>query len=130
MDSVIESLKCVCECCGLFVLEKETKIYAIENCLICNSITLRLLTFSHIDSYAIFNDNICLCLICDKSLLFGNRPKFGILHGLPCVDCQSYLFAPADPSIAKKLLLLTRIWSCLSLNLGFLKLLIRQHILV
>ncbi len=102
MDSVIERLKCVCECCGLFVSEKESQIYAIDDCLIRNSITLGLLILSHIDCCAISNNDIHLCLICSRSLSLGNRPKFGILNGLPRMDCQSYPPALADLSMAEE----------------------------
>ncbi len=90
MDSVIEGLKYVCGCCGLFVLKKESQSYAIDDCLIRNSITSGLLTLSHIDYCAIFDNDICLCLTCNRSLSLGNRPKFGILNGLPRIDCQLY----------------------------------------
>ncbi len=72
MDSVIEGLKCVYGCCGLFVSEKESQIYAIDNCLIRNSITSGLLTLSHIDCCVISDNDICLCLTCSRSLLLGN----------------------------------------------------------
>lgn len=42
MDSVIEGLKYVCGCCGLFISKKKSQIYAINNCLICDSITPKL----------------------------------------------------------------------------------------
>ncbi len=77
MDSVIEGLKCVCGYCGLFVSEKESQIYAIDDCLIRNSITSRLLTLFYIDCCAISDNNIRLCLICNRLLLLGNQPKFG-----------------------------------------------------
>ncbi len=102
MDSVIERLKYVCGCCGLFVSEKESQVYAIDDCLIRNSITSGLLTLSHIDCCAISNNDICLCLTCSRSLSLGNRPKFGILNGLPRVDCQSYPPALADLSMAEE----------------------------
>ncbi len=102
MDSVIEGLKCVCGCCELFISEKESQIYSIDDGLICNSITSGLLTLSHVNSCAISDDNICLCLTCSRSLLLGNRPKFGILNGLLCVDCQSYPLALADLSMTEE----------------------------
>ncbi len=102
MDSVIEGLKCVCGCCGLFVSEKESQIYSINDGLICNAITSGLLTLSHVDSCAISDDDICLCLTCSRSLSLGNRPKFGILNGLPYVDCQSYPPTLADLSMAEE----------------------------
>ena len=90
MDSVIESLNCVCGCCGHFASKKESQISAINDCLIYNFITLELLVISNIDSCGISDNSICVCLIYRKSLSLGNRPKFGILNGLLCADCQSY----------------------------------------
>ncbi len=72
MDSVIEGLKCVCGCCGLYVSEKESQIYSIDDGLICNSITSGLLTLSHIDSCAISDDDIRLYLICSRSFSLRN----------------------------------------------------------
>ena len=89
MNSVIEGLKCVYGYCYLFVLEKKSQIYAKDDCLIRNSIILGLLTFSHTDYCAISDNNICLCLTCNRSFLLGNRSKFGIFNGLSCVDCHS-----------------------------------------
>ena len=68
MDSVIEGLKCDCGCCGLYVSEKESQIYVIDDCLICNSIILELLILFYIDSCNIFDDGICLYLICSRFL--------------------------------------------------------------
>ncbi len=72
MDFFIEGLKYVCECCGLFVSKKNSQIYAIDDCLICNSIISVLLTFSHINSCTISENNICLCLTCSRFLLLKN----------------------------------------------------------
>ena len=60
MDSVIEGLKCVCWCRGLFVLERKSQLFAIDNCLICNSITLAPLVIFNVNS----------CLETDQSLGF------------------------------------------------------------
>ena len=102
MDSVIEGLKCICECFGLFALEKKSQIFAMDDCFIHNFVTSGLLVISNIDSYSISNNGICFYLICRKSLLLRNRPNFGILNGLPCADCQFYLPALVDLSIAKE----------------------------
>lgn len=40
MNSVIEDLKYVCGCYGLFALEKKSQIFTINDCLIYNSIIL------------------------------------------------------------------------------------------
>ncbi len=96
INSVIEGLKWVCGCCSLFISKKESQIYAIDNYLIRNSITLRLLTFSHINYYAISDNNICFCLICSRLLLLENKPKFGIFNGFPRVDYQLYPLALAN----------------------------------
>lgn len=58
--------------------------------------------FSNIDNVAIFNDNICLCLTYSRSFLLKNRPKFEILNGFPCINCQSYLSMLIDLSMAKE----------------------------
>ncbi len=105
MDSIIEELKCVCGYCSLFILEKKSQIYAINDCFICNSITLGLLTPSYIDYCAISNNDICLCLTCSRLLLLENQPKFEIFNGLPHVDCQSYPPVLADLSIAKEVVI-------------------------
>ena len=72
MNSIIEGSKCVFGCYGLFILEKKSQIYAIDDYFICNFITSELLTLSHINCYAIFDNDICLCLACNKSFLLGN----------------------------------------------------------
>lgn len=105
MDSVIEKLKYVCGYYSLFILEKKYEIYVINNCLICNSIILELLTPSYIDYYAISNNDICLCLTYSRLLLLKNQPKFRILNGLPYIDCQLYPPMLADLSIAKKVVI-------------------------
>ncbi|MCJ1349551.1 hypothetical protein MMC31_007792 [Peltigera leucophlebia] len=102
IDSVIEGLKCVCECCGLFASEKESQIFAIDVCLIRNSVASGLLIISNIDSCGISNNGIRLCLTCRNSLSLGNRLKFGILNSLPCVDCQSYPPALGNFSMAEE----------------------------
>lgn len=102
MDSVIEGLKYVCRCCRLFVSEKKSQIYAINDCLICNSIMSKPLTLFYIDSYTIFDNNICLCLTCSRSFLLENQPKFGIFNGLSYVNFQSYSPTLADLSIVKE----------------------------
>lgn len=112
MDSVIESLKCVCGYYRLFVLKKDFQIYAIDNYLILNFITSRLLTFSYINYYAIFDNNICLYLIYSRLFLLRNQPKFGILNSFPHGDCQLYPFALADFSIVKNNCYRSRAFSC------------------
>ena len=102
IDSIIEGLQCVCRYCGLFDLKKKSQIFVIDDCLIHNFVISGLLVISNIHSCGISNDSICLCLICRKLLSLGNRPKFGILNGLPCTDCQSYLPALVDLSMAEK----------------------------
>lgn len=102
MNSVTEGLKCVCGCYELFALEKESQIFAKDDCFIHNSVISGLLVISNIDSCGISNDDIRLCLIYRKSLLLGNRPKFEIFNGLLCTDCQSYLLTLVDLSMAKK----------------------------
>ncbi len=57
MDSIIEGLKCDCGCCGLFVSEKESQIYTINDCLSRNSIISGFLTLSYFHCYAI-SDNV------------------------------------------------------------------------
>ncbi len=103
IDSVIKRLKCVCEYCDLFILEKEYQIYTIDDCLICNSIMLGLLILSYIDYCAISDNNICLCLICSRLFLLENQPKFEILNGLVHVKYQLYLSALTDLSMAKEI---------------------------
>ena len=103
MNSVIEGLKCVCGCYGLFASEKESQIFARDDYLIHNFVMSGLLVISNIDSCGISNDGICLCLTCRKSLLLGNRPKFGILNGLFCTNYQSYLPTLVDLSMAKEI---------------------------
>lgn len=102
IDSIIEGLKYICRCYWLLVSNKKSQIYAIDDCLLCNSTMLIQLTFFYIDYYAISNDNICLYLRCSRWLLFGNQPKFEIFNGFSYVDCQSYLLALADLSITQK----------------------------
>lgn len=63
---------------------------------------MRLLTFFYINSGAISDDDICLCLTYSKSFLLRNQPKFEILNGFPYVDCQSYHLLLADFSIIKE----------------------------
>ncbi len=117
INSIIKSLKCVWGCYGLFISKKVSQIYAIGNCLIYNSITSRLLTFSYIDSCTISDDNIHLCLICSRSILLGNRPKFGILNGFFCVDCQSYPPVIDDFSMAEKVAIACMYWVVFILKL-------------
>ena len=62
IDSIIEGLRYISGCCGLFALEKESQIFAIDDYLIDNSITLELLTISNIDSCGISDNGICFCL--------------------------------------------------------------------
>ncbi len=102
MDSVIEGLKCVYRYCGLFVSKKESQIYAIDDCLIRNSIRSGLLILSYIDCCAISDNDICLYLTCSRLLLLENRPKFGIFNSLPHMDCQLYPLALADLSMAEE----------------------------
>lgn len=116
MNSVIGDLKCVCGCCGVFVSEKESQIYAIDHCLIRDSITLGLLIMSHIDRCAIFDDNIRLCSTCSSLLLLGNRPKFGISNGLLAWIVNPILLRWLISLWLKKPLSLARIRLCLSLN--------------
>ncbi len=61
-----------------------------------------LLVISDVDSCSISADGIRLCPTCCKSLLRGNRPKFGILNGLPHIEYQSYLSVLADLSLTKE----------------------------
>ncbi len=102
MDSVIEGLKCVCGCCGLFISEKKSQIYAIDDCLIRNFIISGLLTFFHIDCCAISNNDIRLCLTCSRLVSLENQPKFGIFNGFPRVDYQLYPPARADLSMTEE----------------------------
>ncbi len=102
MDSVIKGLKCVCGYCGLFVSEKEFQIYAIDDCLIRNSIISRLLTYSHINCCVISDNDIYLCLICSSLLSLDNQPKIEILNGFACMDCQSYPPVLANLFMTKK----------------------------
>lgn len=48
------------------------------------------------------DNDIHFCLICSRLFLLGNQLKPGIFNGLPCMDCQLYLPALADLSIAKE----------------------------
>ena len=102
MDSVIEGLKYIYRCCTLFALEKESQIFAIDDCLIYNSVISGLLVISNNDNCNIFEDDICHCFTCKKLFLLENRPKFGILNGLSRVDCSSCSLALADLSMTKK----------------------------
>ena len=102
MDSIIENLKYICRYYGLFTLGKKSQIFAIDDCLMHISITSRLLVTFNIDSCGIFKDGIYHCFIYRKLVLLGNRLKFGILNGLPHVDCQSYPPVLADHSMAKE----------------------------
>lgn len=102
IDSVIEDLKCICGYCGLFTLEKKSHILAMDDYLIHNSVMSELLVTSNINSCGNFEGGIYLCFTCKKLLLLGNQPKFGILNGLPCIDCQSYPFVLADLFIPEK----------------------------
>lgn len=129
INSIIEDQKCVYRYCRLFVLEKKSQIFAINNCLIHNFVMSELLVICNTDSYGIFKNSIYLCLICKKLLLLENWPKFGIFNGLSCINCQSYLFTFAHLSIAKKLLLLMHTCLYPSLNESLLKLLILHYIL-
>lgn len=81
MDSVIDGLNYIYGCFELFVLEKISRIYVINNYLICNSTMSGLLILSHIDSNVIYDNNICLCLTCNRSVLLKNWLMFEILNG-------------------------------------------------
>ncbi len=61
-----------------------------------------LLVISDVNSCSTFADNIRLCPTYCRSLLHGNRPKFGILNGLPRIECQSYPPVLADLSLAEE----------------------------
>ena len=105
IDSVIEGLKCVCEYYGLFALEKEYQVFAIDDFFIHNSVISGLLVILNIDSCGIFDNGIYLCLTCKKLFLLGNRPKFEILNGLSYADCQSYLLSLVDLFMTKKVVI-------------------------
>ncbi len=96
MDSIFEGLKCICRCCGLFILAQESQFFVRNDPFICNAIMSRLLVISDIDSCSISADGIRLCPTCCRSLLHGNRPKFRILNSLLYIECQSYLSVLAD----------------------------------
>ena len=102
IDSVIKSLKYIYRCCGLFALEIDFQIFAMNDCLIYNSVISKLLVISNIDSCSIFEDGTYLCFTCKKLFLLRNRPKFEILNNLLYADCHSYSLALADLSMAKK----------------------------
>lgn len=72
MDFVIEGQKCICRYYGLFISKKKSQIYIIDDYLICNFITLRLLTLFCIDCCIISDNNICLYLIYSRLLLLKN----------------------------------------------------------
>lgn len=74
----------------------------MNNYLIYNSILSRLLTLFYIDSCAIFDNNICYCLIYSNSLLLGNQLKFEIFNGFSCIEYQFYTYMLADLSIGKE----------------------------
>ncbi len=61
-----------------------------------------LLVISDVDSCSISANDIHLCPIYYRSLLCRNRPKFGILNGLPCIKHQSYLPVLADFFLVKE----------------------------
>lgn len=102
MDSIIEGLKYVYRCSRLFALKKESQIFAMDDYFIHNYVTSGLLIISNINSCGISEDGIHLYFTCKKLFSLGNRPKFGILNGLPCANCQSYLLTLADLSMPKK----------------------------
>lgn len=102
MDSVIGDLKCICGCYELFVLEKESQIYIIDDCFIYNSTMLGLLSLLHINSCIISDNNICLCSTCSKLFLFGNPSKFEIVNNFLCIDYQFYPPLLGDLFIAEE----------------------------
>lgn len=72
MNSIIKGLKCFGGCCGLFVLEKKSQIFAINDFFTRNFVISKLLVISNIDSYDISHNGIYLCLIYKKLLLVKN----------------------------------------------------------
>lgn len=71
--------------------------FAIDNCFIRNSIISEWpLIISHINSCALFDNNIYFCWTYNKSLLLKNQPKFGIFNSLFDINYQFYL--PKLPS--------------------------------
>lgn len=101
-NSVIEGLKCVYRCFGLFALKKKCQLFALNDCLIHNFVISGLPIIYNIDSCGISNNNICLYLICKRLLLLRNQPNLRIFNGLPCAGYQSHLFALGHLFIAKK----------------------------
>lgn len=102
MNFVIECLKYICGCCSLFVSEKESQLYIINDYFIHNSITSELLTPSYINYYAISDNNLYLYLIYSRLLSLENQPKFRILNGFLRVDYQSYHPTLANLSMAEE----------------------------
>lgn len=117
MKSIIEVIKYVYECYGLFILEKESQIYTIDNCVIRNFMILGLLTLSHFDNYAISDNDICFYLICNRYFLLGNQPHFRIFNDFPYIDCQSYPLMLADLPITKQVFI-----ACIHLFVSIFKL--------
>ena len=72
MNFVIEGLKYVYRCCGLIVSEKESQIFAMDYCLIYNSIRSRLLVISNIANCGISENCIRHCFTYRKLFLLGN----------------------------------------------------------
>ena len=72
INSIIKNIKCICRCYKLFVLEKKSQIFTINNCFICNFDISKFQIFSNIDDCSIFDNGICLCLTYKKLLLLKN----------------------------------------------------------
>ncbi len=102
MDSVVEGLKCICRCCGLFISAQKSQLFATNDLFICNATISGLLVISDVNSCSISTDDIRLCPTHYRLLLRRNKPKFGILNSLPRIECQSYPLVLADLSLAKK----------------------------
>lgn len=74
----------------------------MDDSLVYNFTTLRLLTFSHINNCTIFDNNICLYFTCSRLLLLKNRPKLEIFNSLSRINCQSYALMLANLRMVKE----------------------------
>lgn len=90
MQNVIEKMKAVCCCCGLFTSVKESSTLHIHNQLMSQSLGLGLLVLSDLDSCGIVDKVFRFCQQCFLSLQRQELPKYGSCNNLPRVSCQSY----------------------------------------
>lgn len=106
MEGVVDGIKNVCGCFGLFILLNTSTVYNMSQILIQNSLASNLVMLLEVDCCAILEGALRLYKKCIQLLSHTKRPKFGFGNSLPKLWCQSYptalkgLFVANEAAIA------------------------------